>query len=475
MSKERMEQELQGYIESVACYVRVSTQEQKLHGLSLDAQKEKLTEYAEKHNLRIVEWYLDEGVSGRKPIKKRPEMQRMINDAQKGKFQRIIFIKLDRFFRSVAEYHECMKLIDPVLWTATEEKYDLSTANGRAFVNMKITIAELEADQTSERIKLVNEYKVKAGLPLFGSQCFPFCYSVTKPSANERHKYVIKNPEYKDVMLDAIEHIETNRSIRAALRYVNNKYDISLSYNALSNALRNEMICGCYQGNPNYCDPFITRERFEKLQKIIAINPRTTANRTYLFAGLIKCPHCGWRLTGTTQVTRKPSGKRYAYSHYRCNNARTNGKCPFRKSISEHRLERILLTELGTFLANAKERKFQLEAENSKVSKYNLEDLQAELDRLNYSWQKGRIKDAEEYDRKFDALMEQINEATEEITHLTDEPDYDRIEQVLVSGWQEIYKELDDENKRAFWRTYLEEIHIDWDGKEKKITDVKFF
>lgn len=29
-------------IERIACYVRVSTQEQKLHGLSLDAQKEKL-------------------------------------------------------------------------------------------------------------------------------------------------------------------------------------------------------------------------------------------------------------------------------------------------------------------------------------------------------------------------------------------------------------------------------------------------
>ena len=103
MSKERMEQEFQGYIESVACYVRVSTQEQKLHGLSLDAQKEKLIDYAEKHNLRIVEWYIDEGVSGRKPIKKRPELQRMIHDAQKGNFQRILFIKLDRFFRSVAE------------------------------------------------------------------------------------------------------------------------------------------------------------------------------------------------------------------------------------------------------------------------------------------------------------------------------------------------------------------------------------
>lgn len=158
----------------VAAYVRVSTQEQKLHGLSLDAQKQKLQEYADKHGLKIVEWYLDEGVSGRKLIKRRPELQRMIRDAEAGKFDRIIFIKLDRFFRSVAEYHECMKRIDPVLWTATEEKYDLTTANGRAFVNMKLTIAELEADQTGERIDMVNEFKVKTGQPLSGSVKFPW-------------------------------------------------------------------------------------------------------------------------------------------------------------------------------------------------------------------------------------------------------------------------------------------------------------
>ena len=125
------------YIEEVAAYVRVSTTEQKMHGISIDAQKEKLIEYAENHSMKIVEWYIDEGVSGRKPIAKRPELQRMVLDAEKGRFKRIIFIKLDRFFRSLAEYHEAMKRIEPVIWTATEEKYDLSTANGRAFVNMK--------------------------------------------------------------------------------------------------------------------------------------------------------------------------------------------------------------------------------------------------------------------------------------------------------------------------------------------------
>ena len=131
-------------IEPVAAYIRVSTAEQKLHGVSLDAQRAKLREYAEKHHMHIVAWYEDEGVSGRKLIRKRPALQRMIQDAEQDKFDRIIFIKLDRFFRSVAEYHECMKRISPVVWTTTEEEYDLTTANGRMLVNMKLTIAELE-------------------------------------------------------------------------------------------------------------------------------------------------------------------------------------------------------------------------------------------------------------------------------------------------------------------------------------------
>ena len=116
---------------------------------SIESQRktfDKCREYAKAHGLKIVEWYIDDGVSGRKLIRRRPELQRMIQDAEKGQFDRIIFIKLDRFFRSVAEYHECMKRIAPVIWTATEEEYDLSTANGRMLVNMKLTIGEMEAD-----------------------------------------------------------------------------------------------------------------------------------------------------------------------------------------------------------------------------------------------------------------------------------------------------------------------------------------
>ena len=460
------------YIEEVAAYVRCSHQEQKLHGLSLEAQVQKLEEYAENNNMKIVEWYKDEGVSGRKLIKKRPELQRMINDAQKGRFKRIIFIKLDRFFRSIAEYHECMKLIEPVIWTATEEKYDLSTANGRAFVNMKLTIAELEADQTGERINIVNDYKIKSGMPLFGNNSMPFCYCVGEPEDGDRHKYVTKRD--KDIMEDLISHIMVNHSVRAAMTYVNNKYNRKLGYQPIMRALRNTMLYGTYKGNPNYCEPYITKEMFDKLQAIIERNPRTTHPRhTYIFSGLIKCPECGRRLTGGKNIQEKKIGKRYYY-FYRCPNNRINRTCKYNKCIFENTLERMLLERIDGIVADKKVRAIEIQAQEQRVPKHNLEELKAELDRLNYSWKKGRIKSVEEYDRDYEALMQQIDAANNEIEHIDDQPDFEQIEAILSGDWKAIYNELDGEHRRSFWRHFIEEIQVTWSKDEKRIDDIIF-
>ena len=55
------------------------------------------------------------------------------------------------------------------------------------------------------------------------------------------------------------------------------------------------------------------------------------------------------------------------------------------------------------------------------------------------------------------------------------ELDFVKIESVLVDGWQNIYENLDDEHKRAFWRSFISEIHINWHGATKEIKDVIFF
>lgn len=443
-----------------------------MHGISLEAQIQKLEEYAEANDLKIVEWYKDEGVSARKLIKKRPELQRMIHDAKKKRFKRIIFIKLDRFFRSVAEYHECMKIIDPVIWTATEEKYDLSTANGRAFVNMKLTIAELEADQGGERVKIANEYKIKSGLPLFGTQSMPFCYSVEQPPAGERHKYIAKRD--KDIMEDLIAHVMVNHSVRAAMVYVNNKYNRSFGYNAIRGALKNTMIYGTYKGNPNYCKPYITKDMFDQLQQIIKRNPRTSdVEHAYFFTGLIRCPRCGNRLTGTTHVTKK-NGRKYVYYNYRCSKQRIHKQCDFKSAVFEATLEHLMLDRLKGIIATKKAAVVEMHSKE-RVSKYNIAELHEELDRLNYAWKKGRIKDVAKYDRDYDELMAKINEANQEHTEMDAEPDYERIEEVLSGDWKEIYNELDDEHKRAFWRSFVDEIQIDWSKDRKEVADVIFF
>lgn len=465
------------YVEEIAAYIRVSTQEQKLHGISLEAQVEKLQEYANKHNMKIVEWYKDEGVSGRKLIKNRPELQRMLHDAETGKFKRIIFIKLDRFFRSVAEYHKCMEILDKhkVIWTATEEQFDLATPSGVAFVNMKLTMAQFEADQVGERIRMVNEHKIKTGQPLFGTQSLPFCFTVKHPENGERNKYIEKRNS--EVMEDLIAHIMVNRSVRAALVYINNKYNLKLFYGGVMKALTNEMIYGSYRGNPNYCPAYISKEMFDKLQEIIKRNPRTSNNEyTYIFTGLIRCPVCGNRLTGSKHHSDRPDGGKYISHTYRCNKYRTSHICTFKHVIFEKTFEKMLLANLETIVENKHNEHIErLHAANDRVSKYDLDELNNELDRLNYSWRKGRIRTEEEYEEAYNELMAQIDKANEERAEIEQEPELEQVLAMLTGDWKERYKALENDGKRAFWRSFINEIHVVWDKKNKQIVDIDFF
>ena len=453
------------YIEEAAAYCRVSREEQMKHGLSIEAQKQKLNEYAEKNNLKIVKWYLDEGVSGRKPIAKRPELQRMIHDAQEKKFTRIIFIKLDRYFRSVQEYYTCQSILDKanVAWTATEEKYSLADANGRAFVNMKLTIAELEADTTGERIKIVNDYKVKSGMPLYGAHCLPFCYTI------EGGKQKSIKKANQEIMEDALEYVMIHHSVSATLRYIKSKHETNISYKALMRSFRNEMICGSYRGNPNYCPPYISKEVFDKLQTIINRPMRTSAAEyTYIFSGLVRCPCCGNTLKGAFSTTR---GRRY-YA-YRCNKAIVDRECDFRSMIFEKTLEKKMIACVEDKLRDTEIKNIEISKKEKTVSKYNVKELQAELDRLNYSWQKGRIKSVEEYDKKYDALIAMIEEAENEVQETP--VDYSHIRETLTDGWKTIYAALDNDHKKSFWRSFVKEVHLDWNKDKKEIADVIFF
>lgn len=460
-------------IERVAAYIRVSSQEQKLHGLSLDAQKMKLTNYAKENSMKIVDWYMDEGVSGRKLIRNRPELQRMIQDAERGRFERIIFIKLDRFFRSVAEYHECMKRIAPVIWTTTEEQYDLTTANGRMLVNMKLTIAEMEADQTGERISIVNEYKLTTGQPLTGSM--PFGFAIVTDEITGRKK-IVKDPETKDIMEEMLNHIFKHQSKRKALNYIYAKYHITLPYSSLTRFLKNTMLCGEYRGVKDYNEAYLTREQFDALQEITTRNIKeNTKNRDYIFSGLIKCPYCGIRLTGQIQHNKSTSGAIHKYKNYKCANSKLNNKCTFNKQVSERPLERLMLANLEKYLEDAKIRNTKIrESVVVNMPKYNIDEINGQIDRLNYSWRTGKIKKVEQYEKEYAELIDKLDQAENEC-HKPEAKDFSKVEEVIKAGWKEIYNNLDDAHKRAFWRSFISSIEVNWTTDVKEISQVNFF
>ena len=81
-----------------AIYDRVSTEIQATSGLSLDTQKELLTEYAESHGYEIVGYYADEGLTARKKLQNRKDFQRLLADIQQDKIDLVLVTKLDRWF-----------------------------------------------------------------------------------------------------------------------------------------------------------------------------------------------------------------------------------------------------------------------------------------------------------------------------------------------------------------------------------------
>ena len=111
-----------------ALYIRVSSEEQARHGLSLGEQRKNLMNYAQEHGYVVVGVYADEGVSARKAISRRKELQRMLADADEGRIDIIIIKCLDRWFRNVADFYKVKERLDArgVDWVcATDEHIQL--------------------------------------------------------------------------------------------------------------------------------------------------------------------------------------------------------------------------------------------------------------------------------------------------------------------------------------------------------------
>ena len=126
-----------------ALYIRVSGEEQKVKGLSLEAQQERLETYANEHGWIIAGIFIDAAKTARKNMHKRAEFQKMIEAVKRDEIDLLLFCRLDRWFRSVADYYKVMEILQAhgCDWKTVDEEYDTTSANGRLYINVKLSIA----------------------------------------------------------------------------------------------------------------------------------------------------------------------------------------------------------------------------------------------------------------------------------------------------------------------------------------------
>lgn len=429
-----------------ASYVRVSTEEQALHGYSIQAQREAIQAYAKAHGYKIVAEYADEGVSGKKPYTKRPALSRFMADLEAGqKVDVLLFTKLDRLFRSVKHYYDAAKVLDAhgVSWVAIHEDYETESANGRLKVNMMLSIAEHEADRTSERIKAVNESKARNGYAVTGS--LPFGLKIVD-------RRVAVDAEKAPIIRDVFRIYRDRRSAIAVVRELKKTHGVTFSKEWALKVLRNPLFKGEYKGNRAFCEPLISRQEFDEIQTILKEREitQTKSGRVYLFSGIVKCKECGGALT----IAISNAG----YYYYRCTKYALHHACTHRRQIREDALEKWLLLNIRSELDGATAR-IKTEYEHTRRSVPDKTGILRKLERIKAAYLSEAIP-LEVFRADYEKLQAQLAEVERQESERPAMPNFDRAKERLTALDGE-YQNMSRQKKQTFWRGILQKIVVD--------------
>ena len=339
-------------------YVRVSTDDQRDNGYSIDSQLRMIKEYCEKNDYNIVDVYNDAGHSGKDLM--RPEMQRLLADIKSKKIDKLIAIKVDRLTRNnydgfwllnYCEEHDVK--IELIL-----EPYDVSTANGEMIFGMNLVFGQRERKEIGARTKRAME---EMALEKIHPSKAPYGYIRNKETG-----HLEVEPIEAQVVKDIFELCKQGNSTRsiATIMKDNNaylkqgKWASDRIYKILTNAIYIGIFeYGKYKRKPqdilrveNYCEPIIDEITWNVTRNVLVKNRHSNYGEyIHLFSGLVKCPICR-NIMSSSESFKYPNGKLKVYYHLRCKNHNCKGfGLHYNTEKIENKLKQIL-EELTIFI-----------------------------------------------------------------------------------------------------------------------------
>lgn len=140
---------------SVIGYTRCSSQEQAIDGVSLEAQRRRIEQWAELSGAVLTEVIEDAGVSGTRPLAQRAGGARIVDllDSRRPTVQAVVVARLDRLGRTAVETLAYLRRFSngPVGLVSIAERLDLTTPQGMAMAQIGAVFAELERALIAER------------------------------------------------------------------------------------------------------------------------------------------------------------------------------------------------------------------------------------------------------------------------------------------------------------------------------------
>ena len=323
-------------------YARYSSHAQK--DTSIEQQLRVCRKYAQDNDLQVVDEYCDRAISGTSD--KRPEFLKMIKDAAKGKWQRVLIYKVDRFARNrydSAMYKAKLKKSGVKVMSVMEPIPD--GPEGILLESVLEGSAEYYSANLSQNIlRGMHENALackvnNGGLPL----------GLTKGPDG---RYAIE-PAGAEVVREIFDMYAQGRNVTQITAELNARglrtsKGARWNKNSLHTILKNERYAGVYKwaevriedGIPAIISKELFEEVQERLRKVARAPAAARTDVDYLLTGKLFCGHCGSPMVGESG-TGKSGRKFYYYACIKRKRERACDKKPVKKDWIETQVVRL--------------------------------------------------------------------------------------------------------------------------------------
>lgn len=462
-----------------AIYIRVSTEEQAAEGFSIHAQKDKLTKYAEINDWTVIDYYIDDGISG-KNLAERPEVTRLINDVKSSKIENVLVYKLDRLTRNLKDLIYLIELFDEhnCTFNSQTEHIDTSNAVGRMFVKIIGIFAEFERENLAERVTFGYEQKTKEGNYTNCNGVFGYNYLIGKGILTVNKEEAIYIKKIYNWYLEGDSMLKIAKKMQDLK--VPTKRGGTWRQSTINSILTNPLYIGNIRYGVNKKNsfevsgkniiPIIKNDTFYNVQELINKRKKRKSTKpasddTYYFK-VLKCSDCGSKYLARQQLQK---GKNYIT--YRCS-GNSNNSCNtsgfshpkieeaflnFLDNINDFDFDRSIIKDVDT-TSNRKKEQINLELDKLNRKLNDITNLFSTSD-IDYDTFKNITEVVKE---KIKVLKEEKETVSD--NDITINNDIDLIEKVIVNI-KNNFINLSNHEKKIFLERFVKEIKV------KKVSD----